>query len=60
MFCSPMKHWMKLSLYFYSRMHENVEFPVSPSKATTLGFEARAFSRPSPYALRVEIFELDS
>ena len=37
-----------------------VEFLVSPSRPTTLGFDYLAFLRASPYAFLVEIFAFGS
>ena len=50
-----MKHSTKLSGNFYFKVIEKVEFLVSPSRPTTLGFDYLALRRPFPYALRVDI-----
>jgi hypothetical protein len=48
MFCSAIKHSIKLYGNFYFKVIENVEFLVSPSSPTTLGFDYLALSNPLP------------
>ena len=43
-----MKHSIKLYSNLFLRVIENVEFLVSPSSPTTLGFDYLAFNKPVP------------
>lgn len=59
-FCYAIKHSIKLFGNASLSVIAKVEFLVSPSRPTTLGFDSLAFFNPSPYAFLVEIFAFGS